>query len=167
MPLRNSFLAICLLISSICTAQLSENAIGLRNPPLFGFLTNISYQRAVAEMERVQLDIGFDEINSIELFYLMATYQWVKPLEIAGPDFNWFYGGGASIGFANNNEILLIDNPSQVIYLEGIIGIEYSLVKSADLPFVIALDLNPGINLFNNAFDGLDPDLALSARWIF
>lgn len=149
-------------------AQMSENAIGLRFGGGNGFGNEITYQRALSAINRVQLDLGARRGNASQLFKISGTYQWVKPLQ---NDFQWFYGVGAGFAYVDFDKSIPIitaeDYGTSLLTLEGIVGIEYSLANTAGIPLQIALDLNPNINLLNDYYDDFDLDLALSVRWMF
>jgi hypothetical protein len=89
--------------------------------------------------------------------------------EIHNPAFevehlNWYYGGGAHIGFWNGNSSWGTTGTSYtVIGVDGIIGIEYSF---SEVPLNIGADWKPAINL--SGYKGFWGDtFALSIRYIF
>ncbi len=59
-------------------------------------------------------------------------------------DFNWFYGGGAHIGFSEYRETDSgRDQTQTTLGIDGMIGVEYTFQP---VPINIALDLKPEIN---------------------
>ena len=77
---------------------------------------------------------------------------------------NWYYGGGAHIGFWNGNSSWgERDRAYTIIGIDGIIGIEYNFTEA---PINIGLDWKPAINL--TGYTGFWGDGgALSVRYIF
>ncbi|WP_421753299.1 hypothetical protein [Croceimicrobium sp.] len=147
--------------------QISPNALGLRLGGSNGFGTEVSYQRKLSNMNRLQVDLGLKDNRAVDAILITANYQWVKPLNALSPDFQWFYGAGGGLGFVDYDNVPLEDDGKTVLVVEGIFGLEYSFLNVADLPLQIALDVNPAVNLLNDAFDDFDLDLALSLRWQF
>ena len=94
--------------------------------------------------------------------------------EIEQPAFNvfglnWFYGGGAHIGFWNDTfyNIPWADNDHNgnyvVLGVDGIIGIEYTFI---DFPLNISADWKPQMNFFG--YTGLWGDaVAITIRYVF
>jgi hypothetical protein len=81
------------------------------------------------------------------------------------PGLNWFWGGGAHIGFWGEGE-----NPNlnetysgSVIGVDGIIGLEYTF---DEIPLNLSLDILPSVNLIGNAgMGGING--AISIRYVF
>lgn len=166
--MKNILLGCFLLLGYYSHSQISEHALGLRSGGSNAFGTEITYQKGLNGINRIQVDLGLHRINAAQAFKLTGTYQWVKPLE---NDFRWFYGFGAGIGYVDfDNSIPLIKAENfgtTLLSVEGIVGVEYSLARSAGIPLQLALDFNPNLNLFNDYYDDFDFDLALSVRWMF
>lgn len=81
------------------------------------------------------------------------------------PRLNWYYGGGAHIGFWDGSHVNWAHDTRSytVIGVDGILGIEYNF---ADVPINIGLDWKPTLNLIGH--DGFWGDGgALSIRYIF
>ena len=78
---------------------------------------------------------------------------------------NWYYGGGAHIGFWNGNNVKwgTAGTSYTVIGIDGILGIEYSF---SEAPINIGIDWKPAINIIG--YTGFWGDGgALSIRYIF
>jgi hypothetical protein len=77
---------------------------------------------------------------------------------------NWYYGGGAHIGFYNGNFVSWGTNCTAytVVGIDGILGIEYTF---NDLPINIGLDWKPVLNLIGYA--GLWSEGGISVRYVF
>jgi len=74
--------------------DIADNAIGLRLGDSDGFGAEISYQRALGENNRLELDLGLRSGNNFDGFKLAGLYQWVWQLD---GDFNWYAGAGGGI----------------------------------------------------------------------
>src|SRR5450759_676759 len=61
---------------------------------------------------------------------------------------NWYYGGGAHIGFYNGNYVYWGNNGTTytIIGIDGILGIEYTF---SEIPINIGIDWKPALNLLS------------------
>lgn len=141
--------------------DIADNAIGLRLGDSDGFGAEISYQRALSEDNRLELDLGWRDGNNYDGFKLAGLYQWVMPLD---QSFNWYVGAGGGIGSFS------IDAPGTDVtdtffFAAGDIGIEYSF----EIPLLISLDFRPEIGFGDDIYDNndLDFDIALGIRYQF
>ncbi len=138
----------------------SENAIGLRLGDSDGFGAEISYQRALGDNNRLELDLGLRSGNGYDGFKLAALHQWVWLLD---GNFNWFAGVGGGIGsYSFDNVPAGFDDSETFIFAAGDIGIEYNF----DIPLVISIDARPEFG-FGDYRDDLDFDIALGIRYQF
>lgn len=142
--------------------SISENAIGLRLGDSDGLGAEISYQRALGDNNRLELDLGWRSGKNYNGFKLAGLYQWVMELD---GDFNWYVGAGGGLGsfsFDNPGGSNLTDT---FIFAAGDIGIEYSF----DIPLLLSLDFRPEIGFGDSAFknNDLDFDIALGIRYQF
>lgn len=143
--------------------SISEHALGLRFGGNNGFGGEVSYQNALGDNNRMELDFGWRNDEHFDAFKLTGIYQWIWNIE---GGFNWFAGVGGGLGsvsyddrFNNGN----FDDDSQVfLFGAGNIGIEYNF----DIPLLISLDFRPEIGSgdYNN---DLDLDIALALRYQF
>lgn len=151
----------CLIGLGIITANaqiISKNAIGIRAGDNDGFGSEVSYQRALGNATRLELDLGWRDTNNYDAMKFSAIHQWVYPIENR---FNWFVGAGGGVGFYDNNNI---NNDDDVfVVASGDIGLEYNF----KIPLLISLDLRPEVSFNNNYSDGLDLDAALGIRYQF
>ena len=142
--------------------DISDNAIGLRLGDSDGFGAEISYQRALGENNRLELDLGWRDGNNYDGFKLAGLYQWVMPLD---GNFNWYAGVGGGLGSFSANVPGGNDITDTFLFAAGDIGIEYNF----DIPLQLSLDARPeigfGDDLYNN--NDLDFDIALSIRYRF
>ncbi len=159
-----------LILLSICligfgfnsqAQNISEHALGLRLGDSNGFGTEISYQNALGENNRLELDLGWTSRNHYDAFKLVGLYQWVWNIE---QGFNWYAGVGAGLGsrsfndnYDNNN-----DNSDIFVLVAGDIGIEYNF----DFPLLLSLDFRPELGL-DDYGDDVNFDIALGIRYQF
>jgi hypothetical protein len=147
--------------STLSNAQdISENAIGLRLGDSDGFGAEISYQRALSDNNRVEVDLGLRSGNNYDGFKLAGIYQWVWQLDGA---FNWYAGAGGGLGsYSFDNVPNGFDDSETFFFVAGDIGIEYNF----DFPLQLSLDARPELG-FGDYRDDLDFDIALGVRYRF
>ncbi|WP_179344931.1 hypothetical protein [Winogradskyella ursingii] len=164
--MKKLFLLAGLLIgfTTISSAQeIAENAIGLRLGDSDGFGAEISYQRALGDANRLELDLGLRSGNNYDGFKLTGLYQWVFPLD---GDFNWYVGAGGGVAsYSFDNVPDQFDDSETFFFAAGDIGIEYSF----DIPLMLSLDFRPEIGFGDDLYDNndLDFDIALGVRYQF
>lgn len=140
--------------------EISENAIGLRLGDSDGFGAEVSYQRALGDNNRLELDLGLRSGNGYDGFKLAGLYQWVWLLD---GNFNWYAGVGGGLGsYSFDSPIPNGDDSETFIFAAGDIGIEYNF----DIPLQLSIDARPEFG-FGDFRDDLDFDIALSIRYRF
>ncbi|NNC50583.1 MAG: outer membrane beta-barrel protein [Flaviramulus sp.] len=145
--------------SFLASAQeISPNAIGLRLGDSDGLGAEISYQHALGDNNRLELDFGWRDGNNYNAFKLTGLYQWVFPLDDA---FNWYVGAGGGIASFDGKNALNGDSET-ALFAAGDIGIEYSF----DIPLQLSLDFRPELG-FGKFTDDLDFDIAFGIRYQF
>lgn len=154
------------LIGFASNAQYSKNAIGLRLGGGFGSGAEISYQRALGDNNRLELDLGLRSNRSVSSFRLVGIYQWVWNIE---GGFNWFVGLGAGIGSVNYRDYYFRNDPNRyndrlLVSVDGQIGIEYVF---SEAPIQLAIDLRPALFVVNDYYGGFGYDGAFSIRYQF
>lgn len=163
--MKNTLFTVMAIIAFAITSQgqtISKNAIGLRLGDNDGFGTEISYQRALSENNRLELDLGWRSNNNFDAFRLTGLYHWVWVLE---GNFNWYAGVGggvAQVDYGKDFEEEFNDDGETYFYGAGDIGIEYNF----DIPLMVSLDFRPEFG-FGNSIDDLDLDIALGIRYQF
>ncbi|OBX26536.1 hypothetical protein LX77_00890 [Gelidibacter algens] len=149
--------------------DIADNAIGLRiGGNSDGSGAEVSYQRALGDSNRLELDLGFINSNKkndeYDGFKLAGIYQWVWNID---GGFNWYAGPGAGIASKNYNKYrgLDIDETQTFVFIGGDVGIEYNF----DFPLLLSLDFRPEFGLGNDEFNNneLDFALALGVRYQF
>lgn len=141
--------------------SIADNALGLRLGGSDGVGTEISYQRALSENNRLELDLGWRNGRHYDAFKLTGLYHWVWNLD---GGFNWYAGFGAGIGSVDGNDDHW-DNDDDGLFVNaaGNIGIEYDF----DFPLLLSLDFRPEFGVINYYGDDVDFDLALGIRYQF
>ncbi len=151
---------------AVSAQDIAENALGLRIGGDDAFGVEVSYQRALGDANRLELDLGIRSGDNYDGFKLAGIYQWVWNID---GGFNWYAGPGA--GLANYNYDRRFDDgrdfdESQTyLFVGGNIGIEYNF----DIPLLLSLDFRPEFGLGNDNFNNndLDFDIALGIRYQF
>lgn len=143
---------------SFTNAQsIADNAIGLRLGDSDGLGAEISYQRALGDNNRLELDLGWRTGNDFDGFKLTGLYQWVWNIDSG---FNWYAGAGGGVG-AYDFEAPINDSET-FFFFAGDVGIEYDF----DIPLLLSLDFRPEIG-FGDLNDDTNFDIALSIRYQF
>jgi len=135
------------LTLSVNAQDIADNAIGLRLSGGNGAGGEISYQKALGNTNRLEIDLGL--ANEFADFKATGLYQWVWSLE---EQFNWYAGFGGGIVSANGTGI----------YGAGVIGIEYNF----NAPVLLSLDYRPEIGIAGG-LDGLNSSFSLAVRYQF
>jgi len=141
---------------------ISKNAIGLRLGDNDGFGTEVNYQRAVGDNNRLEFGLGWRSKKNFDAYKLVGLYQWVWNID---GGFNWYAGPGAGVAQVNYDKDIPAfkdDNTDTFVFLAGDIGIEYNF----DIPLLLSLDFRPEFG-FGNYNDDLDFDIGLGVRYQF
>lgn len=128
--MKKTILTFTLILSLVISinAQSASKAIGLR----FGGVGEISYQQALGNTNRFELDLG----TSSNQFGLIGIYHWIWDISDVADGLNLYAGPGATIGFTNDNSYTS-NGLFAGIVAQG--GIEYNF----DFPLQISLDYRP------------------------
>ena len=151
-------LAICIFgftAHSHAQTVAADNALGLRFGGSDGVGTEISYQRGLADNNRLELDLGWSNRDDVDSFRLTGLYQWLWNIENG---FNWYAGAGAGVGTIQRRA-----DDDIFLSVAGNIGIEYDF----DFPLLLSLDFRPEIGVANYYGDDLGFDIALGIRYQF
>lgn len=167
--MKSYYLIAAFSLLTVFGLNAQKHSLGFRSGSGVVSGAEISYQNRLNDLNRIQLDLGLGSRKGVDAFRISGLYQWVEDLPQLSPGFNWHYGFGAGIGFVDYDEVRYIGNNygSTILSLDGMVGIEYSFIKEADIPIQLGLDFKPSIQFFNSYFDIYDLDLALSIRWQF
>jgi len=148
---------------NLSAQSISPNAIGLRLGDSDGLGAEVSYQRALAEDTRLEVDLGWRDGKNYDGFKLAALHQWVWSLD---GNFNWYAGVGGGFGaFSFDNVPDGFDDSESFLFAAGDIGIEYNF----DFPLLLSLDFRPEIGFGDDVYNNndLDFDIALGIRYQF
>lgn len=163
--MKKLFLVAIFAIGATVATQaqtISENAIGLRFGGGSGTGAEVSYQRALGDNNRLELDLGWRNDSNFDAFKLAALYQWVWNIE---GGFNWYAGAGGGVGSVEDKRnIDRRGNDGTFLFLAGNVGIEYNF----DIPLLLSLDFRPEFGFSDyEVFDAFSPDVALGVRYQF
>jgi len=150
-----TLLLLSLIAVSAYAQDISDHAIGLRLGDGDGYGAEITYQRALGDNNRLEIDLGIESGDDFNGFKATGIYQWVWNID---GGFNWYAGAGGGLGTADRDN----DDSGVFLLAAGQVGIEYNF----DIPLQLSLDLRPEI-YFGGFRDGFDPDIALSVRYRF
>ena len=79
-------------------------------------------------------------------------------------DFNWYFGGGAHLGFSEYDNSLEVNQRTQSTFgLDGVVGLEYTL---RSIPLNLAIDYKPEVN-FTGVTGPNWVSGAVTARYVF
>ena len=145
---------------NLSAQEVSSHAIGIRSGDNDGFGVEVSYQKKMGDINRLELDLGFRDNKNYDAWKLSGIYQWVWNVD---GGFNWYAGFGAGIGSWDNKSTINIDD-GLFVNAVGNIGIEYNL----EIPLLISLDFRPEFGIVDDFGDNdLDLDIALGIRYQF
>ena len=144
-------LVLSLVVFSLVNAQ--GNAIGLK----FGNGVDLSYQQALSNANRFELNFGLNSFDNNAPIIFSGAYQWVWDLsDKLAPGFKWYAGAGAMVGLSNSDFHL---------WAIGNIGIEYNF---SEAPLQLSLDWTPAIKIIPSHGDPFDAyGIRLAVRYKF
>ena len=161
--MKNVILTALAVIAFAFSAQsqiIADNAVGLRLGDSDGFGTEISYQRALGENNRLELDLGWRASNDFDAVRVTGLYQWVWTLD---GNFNWYAGAGGGVAMVSWDDPFENGDDSETyVYAAGDIGLEYNF----EIPLLLSLDFRPEFG-FGDYNDDVDFDIALGIRYQF
>lgn len=140
----------CLAITSAASAQ---KALGLRVGSGSASGIEVSFQKDLRKMNRLELDLGVESgDNDHSGVTLIGDYQWVWDLSDLSEGFKWYAGAGGGVHIFDNIGL----------GFNGQIGIEYTL---QEIPLQLSLDTRPGF--YFGGGDGFGYGAALGVRYKF
>ena len=151
-----AILTVVILFTAVTTAQDYKNGIGLRG----GLYNGITFKHFIGSKTAVEL-LGSTRWSGIEVTGLYQIHNRAFDVD----RLNWYFGGGAHIGFYNGDNTTWGDLGTSytVIGVDGILGIEYNFTE---LPINISLDWKPAFNFIGYS-DFWGDGGALSVRYIW
>ena len=155
------FLGLSLLfVNEINAQRIAENALGVRLGDSDGFGTEVNYQRALGENNRLELGLGWSSNDNVTAIKATGLYQWIWVLD---GNFNWYAGVGGGVGQVSFDDDFPGDPDNETfVFAAGDIGIEYNF----NIPLLLSLDFRPEFG-FGDYRDDLDFDIALGIRYQF
>jgi hypothetical protein len=146
---------------SLKAQELSTHAIGIRSGDNDGFGVEISYQRKINTLNRLELDLGYRDNKNFDAWKLSGVYQWLWHID---GGFNWYAGFGGGIGNWNNKNLNIVVDDGIFVNANGNVGVEYNF----EIPLLISLDFRPEFGIINDFGDNdLGLDIALGIRYQF
>ncbi len=138
--MKNLVIVALFLFSLSATAQQYNSAIGVRG----GLLNSITYKKSLSDISAAE------GILSSQFRGLMLTglYMIQNPLDIEGEHLEWYYGGGAHVGFSSGRRYRssVFDETFEstgFLGVDGVVGLEYTF---SELPVNIAMDYKPSFD---------------------
>lgn len=175
--MKKLFFILVAVIGLTTAASAQENTFGLRAGFGAAFSPELSYQRFVGDINRLELDLGMRFRRNItrntgddatKILYpggptLTAIYQW-----------HWFLAGGFGVYGGPGVQLSIPAWHHFGLGLGGQIGFDYQF----DAPFQIALDFRPIYNVIGQfkgvkedgkvrIGGGFDPSVGVSLRYAF
>lgn len=161
--MKKTLLVIGLMLAGAFSAnaqEVSKNAIGLRLGDNSGFGGEISYQRALSNNNRLEIDLGLRDNKDYDGFKATAIYQWVWNID---GGFNWYAGIGGGVGNYSHKEGKNDEFSETFVFAAGDVGIEYNFPSA---PILLSLDMRPEFG-FGSYYNDFGHDVALSIRYQF
>lgn len=161
--MKNTWILFVILLASLSTLyaqDIAQNAIGIRVGDNDGFGTEVNYQRALSDTNRLELGLGWRDAANFNAYRLTGIYQWVWQLD---GNFNWYAGAGAAVGSFDFDNGFFEESDTLFVNAAGNIGIEYNF----GIPLLLSLDFRPEIGLLNDIDDSFEFDIALGIRYQF
>lgn len=135
------FIAVCLLSFMSVSAQDYRTALGIRG----GFYNGLSIKHFTSSTTAIEGVVA----THYRGLMLAGMLQMHAPAFDA-PGLNWYYGGGAHLGFYNRRYSPWYDDRDgnfSTLGLMGVLGLEY---KIDEIPIVIGLDITPAFNIIGH-----------------
>ena len=133
------FIGLFALISTGASAQIHNHAIGVRGGAgTFGVGGEISYQKGFSDINRLELDLGWNtngSKNAYDAFVATGIYHWVGNL---AKGLNWYLGPGAQLAYKSfkyNSDYNTI-----LFGIGGQVGLEYDFSAENNVPLLLGLD---------------------------
>lgn len=140
---------------------ISKNAIGLKFTSSRIAGGEVTYQRALGDNNRLELNLGFANAKHFSAVKITGLYEWVFPIENG---FYWYVGAGGSLGSWSHKHNSHKDDGA-IVALSGIGGIEYHLKPA---PFQFFIDLKPNIYITEyHDYNNINLEIGIGARYKF
>lgn len=131
----------------------AQSAIGVRLGSGSAFNAELSFQQALSNANRLELDLGWNNYANGANFNFSGIYQWDWNI-VGGLD--WFIGPGAIVSLYSGP-----NNPRFGLGVGGQIGLEYTF----GIPLKLSLDARPMWNFIGIAKNW--GNICLGVRYMF
>ena len=150
--MKKAFLILFAVVAFGFTAN-AQSAIGVRLGGGSAVNAELSFQQALSNVNRLELDLGWNNYANGANFNFSGIYQWDWNI-VGGLD--WFIGPGAIVSlFSGPN------NPRFGLGVGGQIGLEYTFA----IPLKLSLDARPMWNFIGIAKNW--GNICLGVRYVF
>lgn len=149
------FLILFMSIGAL-TARDYNTGIGLRG----GFYSGVSVKHFISSYDALE---GVIATHHSGLFLAGMYQRHAGAFDV--PGLNWYYGGGAHLGFYNaKHSSWFKDDTGSFTILGGmgVVGLEY---KIEEIPISIGLDLTPALNIIGHS--GFWFGAGVTIRYVF
>nr|WP_321409966.1 hypothetical protein [uncultured Carboxylicivirga sp.] len=158
---KQLLVAIMAIFSLGAFAQVNNNALGLRFGGGNFFGAEVSYQKGLSNINRLEADLGLYSYSNGSGFNIAGIYQWVWNID---GGFNWYAGPGAELGsWSYKSSVTNEGNAGFYLGIGGQVGIEYNF---DEIPLNLSIDTRPMIGL-GNSYNSFNFGLALGVRYVF
>lgn len=136
------------------------------NPRVFGgrleggqslVLAEASYQHALGDKNRLELDLGLGGNPLHTRLFLSGIYHWHWNIKSG---FNWYLGPGGGVGLIHHKATTYLN-----FAVCGQVGIEYNFLIHG-LPLLVSIDARPMWDILGD-YAGLGVGTALGVRYVF
>lgn len=149
-------LLVLIAVIGISFAASAQNAIGVRLGGGQGYGAELSYQKGIGGMNRLEFDLGYRSWSDVNWFALSAIYQAHFDIN-AVPNLGWYAGAGARV------DLYTYSGTSIALGVVGQAGIDYHFDA---LPLQLSLDIRPCFYVYpETSFQW--GDVALGIRYMF
>ena len=152
--MKKVLLILVAVLGMAFAANAQDNAIGLRFGGGSSYGAEISYQKDMGSINRLELDLGAN-LPDFSFFYLAGVFQWKGDIT---DWLGWYAGPGAKVSFCRNHGVGL------AVALQG--GLEANL---PDIPLQFTLDVRPEYEFLlpNECINSFGWAVALGIRYKF
>lgn len=164
--MKKYIISTLLLISVVITShaqEIAKNTLGIRLGSYNAISGELSYQRRLSDIDRLEFDLGYKKGKDIDSFKFTSLYQWVWYID---KRFYWFAGAGGGAGHWSNDANSNNYN-GLFFFASGDIGIEYSF---SDIPILLSLDYRPEMyfsDYKDNNYDNFRSNIGLGIKYRF
>ena len=149
-------LLVLIAVIGISFAASAQNAIGVSLGGGEGYGAELSYQKGIGGMNRLEFDLGYRSWSDVNWFALSAIYQAHFDIN-AVPNLGWYVGAGARV------DLYTYSGTSIALGVVGQAGIDYHFDA---LPLQLSLDIRPCFYVYpETSFQW--GDVALGIRYMF